>query len=106
MAMEGFTGTILVVDDDQNIQEIIKDRLEYLNCRVLVASNGREGLEVLEHQIPQMVLLDIEMPGMNGLEVLKEIRKRENDVSVVMITAAGRMFVEGGAATDAAEAEA
>ena len=100
--MEGFTGTILVVDDDQNIQEIIKDRLEYLNCRVLVASNGREGLEVLEHQIPQMVLLDIEMPGMNGLEVLKEIRKREYDVSVVMITAYGTIdravqAIKGGA---------
>jgi len=87
--MEGFTGTILVVDDDQNIQEVIIDRLESLNCRVLIAHNGKECLEVLEHQRPQMVLLDIEMPGMNGLEVLREIRKREYDVSVVMISAYG-----------------
>ncbi len=100
--MEGFTGTILVVDDDQNIQEVIKDRLESLNCRVLLASNGKECLEVLEHQSPQMVLLDIEMPGVNGLEVLKEIRKREYDVSVVMITAHGTIdravqAIKGGA---------
>lgn len=87
--MKSFSGTVLVVDDDQDIQEVIKDRLESLSCQVLVASNGREGLEVLEQQSPEMVLLDIEMPGMNGLEVLKEIRKRENDVTVVMITAHG-----------------
>ncbi len=91
-----------MVDDDQNIQEVIKDRLESLNCRVLLASNGKECLEVLEHQSPQMVLLDIEMPGVNGLEVLKEIRKREYDVSVVMITAHGTIdravqAIKGGA---------
>lgn len=87
--MQSLSGTILVVDDDPDIQEILRDRLESLGCRVLVASNGQEGLEVLEKQNPQMALLDIEMPGMNGLEVLKEIRGREIDVTVVMITAYG-----------------
>lgn len=87
--MESFCGTVLVVDDDQDIREVLKDRLESLSCQVIVASNGKEGLEALEQQCPQMVLLDIEMPGMNGLEVLKEIRKRKDDVTVVMITAYG-----------------
>jgi DNA-binding NtrC family response regulator len=89
MNMTAFRGTILVVDDDPDIQEVLRDRLESLSYRVLSASSGQEGLELLEKQSPQMVLLDIEMPGMNGLEVLKEIRKREHDVTVVMITAYG-----------------
>ncbi len=87
--MKPTKGTILVVDDDPDIREVLRDRLESLGYGVLTAANGKEGLEFLEKQSPQMVLLDIEMPDMNGLEVLKEIRRRENDVTVVMITAYG-----------------
>jgi len=87
--MKSFSETILVVDDDPDIREILRDRLESLGCRVLLAPSGQEGLELLEKQSLQMVLLDIEMPGMNGLEMLKEIRKRGHDVTVVMITAFG-----------------
>ncbi len=87
--MKKFDQTILVVDDDPDIQEVLKDRLESLGYRVLVASGGKEGLDFLEKQSPQIVLLDIEMPGMSGLDVLKEIRLREIDVTVVMITAYG-----------------
>ena len=87
--MSPLSGTILVVDDDPDIREVLRDRLESLGYQVLSASNGREGLELLEKQSPQLLLLDIEMPGMNGLEVLKEIRRREIDVTVVMITAYG-----------------
>src|SRR5262249_19146650 len=49
--------------------------------------DGQEGLEVIEKQSPRMAFIDIEMPGMNGLEVLAEIRKRGIDLTVVMITA-------------------
>jgi DNA-binding NtrC family response regulator len=82
-------STILVVDDDPDIREVLQDRLESLNYRVLGAATGREGLEILERQSPHLVLLDVEMPGMNGLDVLREIRRREHDITVVMITAFG-----------------
>src|SRR5688500_6794369 len=87
--MESFAGNILVVDDDPDIREVLADRLEALGYRVLTAANGVEGLEVFERQSPHLVLLDIEMPGMNGLEMLGEIRKREHDTAVIMITAYG-----------------
>jgi DNA-binding NtrC family response regulator len=80
---------ILVVDDDPDIQEVLKDRLESLGYSVLAASNGREALEVLDKENPQLLLLDIEMPVMNGLDVLREIRRREIDIPIVMVTAYG-----------------
>src|SRR5918992_6186251 len=81
--------TLLLIDDDPASQEVLADRLEALGYRVFAAANGQEGLALVEKEGPQLLLLDIEMPGMNGLEVLKAIRKRENDVTVVMITAYG-----------------
>jgi DNA-binding NtrC family response regulator len=80
---------ILVVDDDPYIQEALGDRLESLGYGVARASDGKLALELIDHQDPQMVFLDIEMPGMKGLDVLREIRKRGKDFPVVMITAYG-----------------
>jgi DNA-binding NtrC family response regulator len=82
-------ANLLVVDDDPDIREVLKDRLESLGYDVSTASSGRECLNLLEQNNPQMILLDIEMPEMNGLEVLREIRQREVNVSVLMITAYG-----------------
>jgi DNA-binding NtrC family response regulator len=85
--MTAVKDTILVVDDDPDIREILKDRLESFNYRVIVAGDGEQGLELIEKTSPRLVFLDIEMPGMTGLEVLAEIRRRGLDVTVVMITA-------------------
>jgi DNA-binding NtrC family response regulator len=87
--MTALGETILVVDDDPYIQEALGDRLESLGYQVSRASDGQQALELIDHQDPQMVFLDIEMPGMKGLDVLREIRKREKDFPVVMITAYG-----------------
>jgi DNA-binding NtrC family response regulator len=87
--MESFAGNVLVVDDDADIREVLSDRLESLGYRVFAAEAAKAGLELLERQNPQLVLLDIEMPDMNGIDMLREIRRREHDVTVVMITAYG-----------------
>ena len=87
--MEALAGTILVVDDDADTREVLKDRLESAGYQVLVAESGRECLETLDRQSPQLVLLDVAMPGLDGLEVLTEIRRRGQDIPVVMITAFG-----------------
>jgi two-component system, NtrC family, response regulator AtoC len=87
--MESFAGNILVVDDDGDIREVLGDRLQSLGYRVFAAEAAKAGLDLLERQNPQLVLLDIEMPDMNGIDMLREIRRREHDVTVVMITAYG-----------------
>jgi DNA-binding NtrC family response regulator len=87
--MESFAGSILVVDDDADIREVLTDRLESLGYRIFAAETAKVGLELLERQNPQLVLLDIEMPDMNGIDMLREIRRSEHDVTVVMITAYG-----------------
>jgi DNA-binding NtrC family response regulator len=87
--MNSLAETILIVDDDPDIQEVLTDRLASLGYRVFAAPNGKEGLERLEKESPRLILLDLALPDMNGLEVLKAIRERENDVAVVMITAYG-----------------
>ena len=80
---------ILVADDDPDIRDILKDALNSLGCSVSTASNGQECLDRLEKEGPKLLLLDIEMPDKNGLEVLKEIRRRGIDVTVIMVTAYG-----------------
>ena len=85
--MEFFGASILIVDDDPDIREVLKDRLESLGYRILLAANAKNGLELVEKNGAHMVLLDIELPDMNGLAFLKEIEKKQVDVTVVMITA-------------------
>ncbi|MGZ9243930.1 MAG: sigma-54-dependent transcriptional regulator [Candidatus Binatia bacterium] len=85
--------TILVVDDDPYIQEALKDRLESLGYRVMQATDGNQALERIGQQTPQMAFLDIEMPGMKGMEVLKELRRQEKDFPVIMITAYGTIDI-------------
>ena len=87
--MRPINGTILVVDDDPDIRDILRDSLSSLGSRVLTASNGRECLVVMDREGPEVVLLDIEMPDKSGLDVLREIRQRASDATVIMITAYG-----------------
>ena len=83
------TERILVADDDPDIRDILKDTLNSLGARVITAANGQECLDRAETDAPDLILLDIEMPIKNGLEVLKELRQRGSEMSVIMITAYG-----------------
>lgn len=87
--MNPLTGAVLVVDDDPDIRDILKDALTSLGARVTTANDGRECLDLVESVNPDVILLDIEMPMTNGLEALKELRCRKTAAAVVMITAYG-----------------
>ncbi len=77
---------VLVVDDEQRIVNFTRMNLELEGCRVLSASNGREALERARDDLPDIVLLDIMMPGMDGFEVLRRLREWST-VPVIVLTA-------------------
>ena len=80
---------ILVVDDEPDCLSIIQCRLEWSKYEVITADNGAEGLQIAENQKPDIVLLDNNMPVMNGLEMLERMRKNPalRDMPVIMVTA-------------------
>lgn len=80
--------TILVVDDDVNIQEILELYLKREGFRVITCGNGTEAVQLFRDENPDFVLLDVMLPGMDGFEVLSEIRKK-SDTPVIMLTAKG-----------------
>jgi len=84
--------TILVVDDEPDMRQLLKRSLEPdLECRVEMASSGEMALKILEETHVDMVLADIKMPGMDGLELLDLIKRDYPDLTVVMMTAFGRI---------------
>jgi len=87
--MKTISGTILIADDDPDIRDILKDTLSSLGARTLSAASGQECLDRAAAGAPDLILLDIEMPVRNGLEVLKELRQRGSETTVIMITAYG-----------------
>ena len=82
---------ILVVDDEEHIQELIKFNLEKNGYKVICADNGIDAIKLAKEQLPQLMLLDLMLPGMDGLDVCKEIRKDSNmsNMPIIMITAKG-----------------
>ena len=82
---------LLVVDDDPNICDILKTYFEKEGCEVVTASDGAEGLSQFRSAAPDLVLLDIMLPKMDGQQVLAEIRK-ESAKPVIMVTAKGEVF--------------
>ena len=89
--MEGLLGKILIVDDDENICEVIKMYLETTGYNVKVAHDGKAAKEEFVNFSPNLVVLDMMLPGIDGMEVLKLIRKDSN-VPVIMLTAKGETF--------------
>lgn len=81
-------ATILMIDDDEKLTEPIQYQLSALGYRVVVADNGRAGLGMAMVEQPDMIILDIMLPGMDGWQVCQEIR-RFSQVPVIMLTALG-----------------
>ena len=67
---------ILVVDDEENIRKLIETRLKANQYNVITASNGAEALEKAESEAPDLILLDIMMPELDGLEVLRKLKSK------------------------------
>lgn len=80
---------ILVVDDEESIRFLYREELEEEGFIVEVAKNGEEALEKLPLFKPDLITLDIKMPGMNGIETLKRIRESERKLPIIMCSAYG-----------------
>ena len=78
--------TVLVVDDDPNVREVLVETLDSLGYRVLAAEDGPSGLAALEAGVPDLLMLDFAMPGMNGAEVAKVALERHHDLPIVFAT--------------------
>jgi len=79
----------MVVDDEENIRFLYKEELEDEGFSVELAKNGEEALEKLPDFKPDLITLDIKMPGMNGIDVLKRIREQDRKLPIVLCSAYG-----------------
>ncbi|MCU0914553.1 MAG: response regulator [Planctomycetes bacterium] len=80
---------ILVVDDEPDLVSTVEYRLKFANCNVVTAANGQEGLERAAAEKPDLILLDTNMPGMSGHEMLERLRADPalKHIPVIMLTA-------------------
>lgn len=85
--MGGEQGRILIVDDEETVRNLLQRILAEVGYDVVTAANGMEALEKVYQSESQVVLLDIKMPGMTGMEVLGKLSADSPDVCVIMITA-------------------
>ena len=86
------TVSVLIAEDEQNIAESLRFILERADCRVRHASDGEQALEQARSDVPDVMILDVMLPSLNGFDVLKTIRAddRLNGIAVLVLTAKGQ----------------
>ena len=79
--------SILIVDDEEVIQQTLQDVLKKRGYEIFLATSGKETLEIVKKNIIDLILLDIRLPDVDGLEVLKKVKEFDNEILVIMMTA-------------------
>jgi two-component system nitrogen regulation response regulator NtrX len=82
---------VLIIDDERAIRRALKEILEYENCQVLEAENGKDGLELISTNSLDVIFCDIKMPLVDGMELLQQIQTAGNDVPIIMISGHGTL---------------
>ncbi len=80
---------ILIIDDEPEMVRGLSDNLRFEGYHILSATNGRDGLALALHDVPDLILLDVMMPHMSGWDVCRELRRKGLDTPVIMLTARG-----------------
>lgn len=78
---------LLIVDDDTNIQRLYKEELEEEGYEVVVATTGKDALEMFERENPDIVTLDILMPDIDGISLLRKMKEQRPNIPIIMSTA-------------------
>jgi DNA-binding response OmpR family regulator len=78
---------VLVADDDKDILQLLRLRLELLGYGVVQAANGVEALELAREEKPALAILDVMMPGLDGLEVARQLRAGSSRIPIILLTA-------------------
>ena len=81
--------TILIVDDDKDVQFTISNILKHAGYETIIAGDGNRALREIRKRSPDLALLDIRLPGMDGIKILEEMKRIDKDLTVVMVTAYG-----------------
>jgi CheY-like chemotaxis protein len=84
---------LLIIDDEASTRDLLKLSLERDGYTVFTAEDGPTGLEIFAKEIPSIILTDIKMPGMDGIEVLQRVKERNPDAEVIVITGHGEMIL-------------
>ncbi|MFH2000041.1 MAG: response regulator [Planctomycetota bacterium] len=84
-------STILVMDDEEQVRLLIREYLERADHQVLEAADGREGLRIFREQTADLVIVDLIMPGKEGLETIAELRRDDPEVKIIAISGGGRV---------------
>lgn len=85
--MGEYRGKVLIVDDDPSARKILQSRVKLMGFQPLAASSGSEGLEVIRRERPSIVLLDLQMPRISGIDVLKALKRDGVEGTVIVVTA-------------------
>ncbi len=83
---DGVKPVILVVDDEDTIRFCLKEALEVEGYKVYTEENGENSLKLIKKMIPDLIILDLKMPGMNGLDLLREIKSHDQNILVILLT--------------------
>jgi DNA-binding response OmpR family regulator len=78
---------VLIVDDEPDAVELLKEFLAAKGYDTMTASNGEDAIRLVKAERPHLILLDVRMPKMNGLEVLRQVRQIDQEVGVIIVTA-------------------
>lgn len=87
------TGTVLIVDDQKGVRRLLEELFRRDGWQVKVAGDGIEAMDAVEEIIPDLVLMDVKMPNMNGLEATHAIMARNSSIPIIMMTAYGEIEV-------------
>ena len=85
---------VLIIDDDKDLCSELADFVETIGLETVFVHDGITGLSVLGELLPKVALIDVQMPGMNGIDVVKEVRSKHPEVSLVLMSGADKAELE------------